>query len=135
MANKAEEKKVVTTTKKEVKKVVKKGVSEKKPVVKKVPVVKAEKKVVKKVPAKKVAKEVEKPEIVVADEAKVEAVETTVEVKTEKVKKEAPNAATTVEELFEAGAHFGHVVKKWNPKMKKYLWGEKCLWEPRDRSN
>ena len=125
MANKAEEKKVVTTTKKEVKKVVKKGVSEKKPVVKKVPVVKAEKKVVKKVPAKKVAKEVEKPEIVVADEAKVEAVETTVEVKTEKVKKEAPNAATTVEELFEAGAHFGHVVKKWNPKMKKYLWGEK----------
>jgi small subunit ribosomal protein S2 len=31
----------------------------------------------------------------------------------------------TVEDLFEAGAHFGHVVKKWNPKMKKYLWGAK----------
>jgi len=31
----------------------------------------------------------------------------------------------TAEQLFEAGAHFGHVVKKWNPKMKKYLWGEK----------
>lgn len=29
----------------------------------------------------------------------------------------------TAEDLFEAGAHFGHVVKKWNPKMKKYLWG------------
>lgn len=29
----------------------------------------------------------------------------------------------SVEALFEAGAHFGHVVKKWNPKMKKYLWG------------
>jgi small subunit ribosomal protein S2 len=29
----------------------------------------------------------------------------------------------TVEELFEAGAHYGHVVKKWNPKMKKFLWG------------
>ena len=35
--------------------------------------------------------------------------------------KKAP--ASMVEELFEAGAHFGHVVKKWNPKMKKYLWG------------
>lgn len=31
----------------------------------------------------------------------------------------------TVEQLFEAGVHFGHVVKKWNPKMSKYLWGEK----------
>ncbi|OGD83442.1 30S ribosomal protein S2 [Candidatus Collierbacteria bacterium RIFOXYD1_FULL_40_9] len=29
----------------------------------------------------------------------------------------------TAEDLFDAGAHFGHVVKKWNPKMKKYLWG------------
>ncbi len=30
-----------------------------------------------------------------------------------------------LEELFEAGSHFGHVVKKWNPKMKKFLWGAK----------
>lgn len=28
------------------------------------------------------------------------------------------------EELFEAGAHFGHQVKRWNPKMSKYLWGK-----------
>lgn len=38
----------------------------------------------------------------------------------------APRVAgskVTVEELFEAGAHYGHVVKKWNPKMKGYLWG------------
>jgi len=49
---------------------------------------------------------------------KVEKVE---EVKETKV----PGSKVTVEELFEAGAHFGHVVKKWNPKMKKYLWGEK----------
>lgn len=35
------------------------------------------------------------------------------------------NDKVKVEDLFEAGAHFGHVVKKWNPKMKKYLWGAK----------
>lgn len=29
-------------------------------------------------------------------------------------------------ELFEAGAHFGHTIKRWNPKMKKYLWGKKA---------
>ncbi len=59
----------------------------------------------KKAAVKKVAPEVEKVE----------------EVKETKV----PGTKVTVEELFEAGAHFGHVVKKWNPKMKKYLWGEK----------
>jgi len=74
---KAEEKKVVIATKKEVKKTVKKEV-------------------VKKEAAPKIVKEVK-----------------------------APKTQVTVEELFEAGAHFGHVVKKWNPKMKKYLWGEK----------
>jgi len=34
-------------------------------------------------------------------------------------------SGVTVEQLFEAGAHFGHVAKKWNPKMKEYIWGEK----------
>ena len=45
---------------------------------------------------------------------------------TEKVEvevKETKVAGTIAEQLFEAGAHYGHVVKKWNPKMKKYLWG------------
>lgn len=32
----------------------------------------------------------------------------------------------TAEELFEAGAHFGHTVKRWNPKMKKFIWGKKA---------
>ena len=27
--------------------------------------------------------------------------------------------------LLEAGAHFGHQTEKWNPKMKKYIYGEK----------
>ena len=35
-------------------------------------------------------------------------------------------ARVSAEELFEAGAHFGHQVKRWNPKMKKYIWGKKA---------
>lgn len=31
----------------------------------------------------------------------------------------------TMKELLEAGVHFGHQVKRWNPKMKKYIFGEK----------
>ena len=27
--------------------------------------------------------------------------------------------------LLEAGVHFGHQTKKWNPKMKQYIYGEK----------
>ena len=30
-----------------------------------------------------------------------------------------------VQSLLEAGAHFGHQTKKWNPKMKPYIYGEK----------
>ncbi|MEK7433677.1 MAG: 30S ribosomal protein S2 [Cyanobacteriota bacterium] len=31
----------------------------------------------------------------------------------------------SVQELLEAGVHFGHQTKKWNPKMKKYIFGER----------
>lgn len=31
----------------------------------------------------------------------------------------------SVKELLEAGAHFGHQTHKWNPKMKKYVFGER----------
>ena len=30
-----------------------------------------------------------------------------------------------LKELLEAGAHFGHQTHKWNPKMKKYVFGER----------
>ena len=30
-----------------------------------------------------------------------------------------------VKQLLEAGVHFGHQTKKWNPKMEKYIFGEK----------
>ncbi|MBI3599326.1 MAG: 30S ribosomal protein S2 [Nitrospinae bacterium] len=32
-------------------------------------------------------------------------------------------SAMTMKELLEAGAHFGHQTKRWNPKMKKYIFG------------
>ena len=35
-------------------------------------------------------------------------------------------ARVTAEELFEAGAYFGHTAKRWNPKMGKYIWGKKA---------
>ncbi|MDH7500724.1 MAG: 30S ribosomal protein S2 [candidate division NC10 bacterium] len=34
-------------------------------------------------------------------------------------------AIVTMKELLEAGVHFGHQTKRWNPKMKKYLFGER----------
>jgi len=34
-------------------------------------------------------------------------------------------SAITMKELLEAGVHFGHQAKRWNPKMKKYIFGER----------
>ncbi len=34
-------------------------------------------------------------------------------------------AGLTMKELLEAGAHFGHQTKRWNPKMQKYIFGER----------
>lgn len=31
----------------------------------------------------------------------------------------------TMKELLESGVHFGHQVKRWNPKMKRYIFGER----------
>jgi small subunit ribosomal protein S2 len=33
--------------------------------------------------------------------------------------------STIIKELLEAGVHFGHETKRWNPKMKKYIFGSK----------
>lgn len=32
-------------------------------------------------------------------------------------------SVTTMKELLEAGVHFGHQTKRWNPKMKRYIYG------------
>ena len=30
----------------------------------------------------------------------------------------------SLEDLLESGAHFGHQVKRWNPKVKEFVYGE-----------
>ena len=34
-------------------------------------------------------------------------------------------SSISVKELLEAGVHFGHQTKRWNPKMKQYIFGER----------
>ena len=33
------------------------------------------------------------------------------------------DAPITIREMMEAGVHFGHQTKRWNPKMKSYIFG------------
>jgi small subunit ribosomal protein S2 len=35
------------------------------------------------------------------------------------------NVTVTLKDLLEAGVHFGHQTKRWNPKMKEYIFGER----------
>ncbi len=39
----------------------------------------------------------------------------------------------SMKELLEAGVHFGHQTKRWNPKMKEYIFGERN-WDLHHRS-
>src|SRR6266545_2662827 len=34
-------------------------------------------------------------------------------------------AVVTMRQLLEAGVHFGHQTRRWNPKMKRYIYGER----------
>ena len=34
-------------------------------------------------------------------------------------------AQVTVKDLLEAGVHFGHQTRRWNPKMRRYIFGER----------
>ena len=34
-------------------------------------------------------------------------------------------AIVSIKQLLEAGVHFGHQTSRWNPKMKKYIYGER----------
>src|SRR4026208_244213 len=34
-----------------------------------------------------------------------------------------PPDPLSVKQLFEAGVHFGHQTKRWNPKMRQYIYG------------
>ena len=44
---------------------------------------------------------------------------------TEKKERRPQKMALTVKDLLEAGCHFGHQTKRWNPKMKDYVYGSK----------
>lgn len=108
-------KEVAATPEKEAKKTVKKTVKKEA----------APKKVVAKKEASPKKETVKKESVKKAVVKKVK----TAKIEEKAAEKETPKSeaksGVTVEALFEAGAHFGHVVKKWNPKMNKYLWGEK----------
>src|SRR4029078_2041245 len=34
-------------------------------------------------------------------------------------------AVITMRQMLEAGAHFGHQTRRWNPKMKRFIFGER----------
>ncbi len=38
---------------------------------------------------------------------------------------DAMKVGVTIREMLEAGAHFGHQTRRWNPNMKRYLFGER----------
>ena len=35
-------------------------------------------------------------------------------------------SAITMRELLEAGVHFGHQTRRWNPKMRRFIFGERA---------
>src|SRR5487761_2251616 len=37
----------------------------------------------------------------------------------------ADEPVVTMKQLLEAGVHFGHQTRRWNPKMKRFLYGER----------
>jgi small subunit ribosomal protein S2 len=43
----------------------------------------------------------------------------------EKKKEESMAASISMKELLEAGVHFGHQTRRWNPKMKPYIFGSR----------
>jgi small subunit ribosomal protein S2 len=44
---------------------------------------------------------------------------------TTKYERGATLAAATMRQLLEAGVHFGHQTRRWNPKMRPYIYGER----------
>src|ERR1022692_3409868 len=41
------------------------------------------------------------------------------------VGKEKHVAVVTMKQLLEAGVHFGHQTRRWNPKMRRFIFGER----------
>jgi small subunit ribosomal protein S2 len=41
------------------------------------------------------------------------------------MKRESQLPETEIRQLLEAGLHFGHQTRRWNPRMRRYIWGER----------
>jgi len=48
-----------------------------------------------------------------------------VESKNEVIEEDWTSVMVTMKQLLESGTHFGHQTRRWNPKMKKYIFGER----------
>jgi small subunit ribosomal protein S2 len=46
-------------------------------------------------------------------------------VTTREIKEQATMAVVTMRQLLESGVHFGHQTRRWNPKMKRYIFTER----------
>jgi small subunit ribosomal protein S2 len=42
-----------------------------------------------------------------------------------RIKRRTTLAVVTMKNLLESGVHFGHQTKRWDPRMKKYIFGER----------
>ena len=60
-------------------------------------------------------------EKIVVEEVKETVLETSNEIGMDSVVHDPNAPIITMKKLLEAGAHFGHPTKRWNPKMKKYI--------------
>lgn len=47
------------------------------------------------------------------------------ELKNEVIEEAWTSVMVTMKQLLESGTHFGHQTRRWNPKMKKYIFGER----------
>ena len=65
----------------------------------------------------------EEEKVVVEETSEVEATATAASEGMETVMRDPDAPVITMKKLLEAGAHFGHQTRRWNPKMKKYIYG------------
>lgn len=67
--------------------------------------------------------EEEKVEVAVESKPEVETTVTNEPQTMDEVMRDPDAPVITMKKLLEAGAHFGHQTRRWNPKMKKYIYG------------
>ena len=65
----------------------------------------------------------EEEKVVVEETSEVEATATAASEGMETVMRDPDAPVITMKKLLEAGAHFGHQTRRWNPKMGKYIYG------------